>query len=71
SRWMRIEISIFCPNCSSRSRSSPTETLAAPTSTAMTMVKEPWRIVWEMSRILTLCSASRAQTAAMMPTLSC
>jgi len=24
-----------------------------------------------MSRILTLCSASRAQTAAMMPTLSC
>ena len=31
---------------------------------------EPWRIVWETARILTLCSASRAQTAAVMPTLS-
>ena len=67
----KMEISIFSPRASSSPRSSPTEVRALLTSTAMTMVKDPCKMVWVMSRMLTLFSASRAQTAAMMPTLSC
>ena len=46
------------------------EAVQAERSTSMTMVKYSWSTVWLMSRMLMLCWASRAQTAAVMPTLS-
>ena len=44
--------------------------VAALTSTAITMVKAPCKMVWEISRILTLYWARRLQTAAIIPTRS-
>ncbi len=49
---------------------SPMEAVQAEESTSMTMVKYSWSTVWLMSRMLMLCWASRAQTAAVMPTWS-
>lgn len=65
-----ISTPISTPSCCKSSTKRSKFLVEAEASTIIIMLKYPWIIVCEISRMLTCCSARYVQTLAMIPTLS-